>query len=113
MAKANLAKKSEQIIVKQIFRRKEALEGKLFKMKYAKLLKTISDNNQKHVSKDLAKQPTSIHVENPIDPKVGIPANTYMFESIIKDAFDIDDSSDEEEAKKDCLTKKEWLHKIM
>ena len=43
MAKANLAKKSEQIVMKQIFKRKEALESKLFKLKYAKLLRTISD----------------------------------------------------------------------
>ena len=43
LAKASLAKKSEQRVVKQIYRRKEALENKLFKMKYAKLLKTMSD----------------------------------------------------------------------
>ena len=43
MAKANMAKKSERFVVKQIFKRKEALENKLFKMKYAKLLKTLTD----------------------------------------------------------------------
>lgn len=43
MAKANMAKRSEQIVVKQIFKRKEALETKLFKMKYAKLLRTLTD----------------------------------------------------------------------
>jgi len=43
VAKANLAKKSDRIAVKMIFRRKEALEQKLFKMKYHKLLKTIAD----------------------------------------------------------------------
>ena len=35
-----------------------------------------------------------------MDPKLGIPANTYMFESIVKDAFNIDDSSSEDEEEK-------------
>ncbi len=58
--------------------------------------------------------PSSIYEENPVDPKIGIPQNTYMFECIIKDAFDIhESSSDEEEDKKDILTEKEWHQKCM
>ena len=48
---------------------------------------------------------SSIYEENPIDPKVDIPANKYMFETTIKDTFNIDDSSSEdEEEKKQMLT---------
>ena len=37
-----------------------------------------------------------------------------MFDYIIKDTFNIDDSSSEdEEEKKDLLTKKEWLNKCL
>lgn len=36
-----------------------------------------------------------------------------MFESIIKDTFDIEDSSTDEEEEKSFLTKKEWLNKCL
>ena len=79
-------------------------------MKYAKLLRTLSDASYLQEAKERTKQPSSIHEENPVDPKIGIPANTYMFESIVKDAFNIDDSSSEdEEEKKDMKSQKEWL----
>lgn len=52
VAKANLAKKSDRMAVKMIFRRKEALEQKLFKMKYHKLLKTIADASSMAANKE-------------------------------------------------------------
>ena len=56
------------------------------------------------------KRPSSIYEENPVDPRVGIPSNTYMFESIVRDTFNIDDSSsDSDDEKKDMLTPQEWL----
>ena len=45
VAKSNLAKKSERLQVAKVFKRKEALENKLFKIKYSKLLKNLSDNS--------------------------------------------------------------------
>lgn len=45
VAKSNLAKKSERLQVAKVFKRKEALENKLFKIKYSKLLRTISDTS--------------------------------------------------------------------
>ena len=85
--------------IKQIFKRKEALESKLFKMKYAKLLKTLADQSYHKINQAQKSKVSSIYIENPRDPKVGIPANTYMFENVIKDAFNLDDSSSEEEEK--------------
>ena len=42
VAKAHLAKKTEKYMIRQVIKRKEALESKLFKMKYKKLLKALS-----------------------------------------------------------------------
>jgi len=55
MAKVNLAKKSQRLIVQQIYKRKEALENKLFKMKYAKLLKCLTDANSSKTIPDSKK----------------------------------------------------------
>ena len=90
MAKAKLAKKSNQVVIQQIYRRKDALENKLFQMKYSKLLRAISDSNRVlTVSGGFAQKISSIYEENPSDPKTDIPANRFMFENIIKDAYDI------------------------
>jgi len=82
-------------------------------MKYGKLLKTLSD--QTYLQKTGAKNsnPSSIYEENPVDPRVGIPANTYMFDNVVKDAFNFDDSSSEEEEKAEMLTEKEMLVKCV
>ena len=59
---------------------------------------------------DQKRHPSSIYEENPVDPKVDIPANKVMFNTTIKDAFDIDDSSSEdEEEKKQMFNKREML----
>ena len=56
---------------------------------------------------------SSIYEENPSDPKIEIPANKFMFENIIRDVYDIEDSSEEEEGFNDFKTQKEWYRKIM
>lgn len=113
MARAKNAKKSEQVAVKSIFKRKEALETKLFKMKYAKLLRIITDQSR-HQSLNQERHPTSIYEENPVDPKIDIPANKYMFETTIKDTFNIDDSSsDEEDERRKFYTNKEMLQQCL
>lgn len=100
-------------MVKQIFKRKEALENKLFKMKYSKLLRTLTDQSRTQIA-DQRRHPSSIYEENPVDPKVDIPANKYMFDVTIKDAFEIyDSSSDEEEEKKNFYTKSEMFDQCM
>lgn len=101
--------------VKMIFRRKEALEQKLFKMKYHKLLKTIADASSMASNKEKLKQVSSIYEENPIDPKLGIPQNTYMFDNMIKDTYNIQDSSSSEDENKNdhFLTKQERLEQVM
>lgn len=45
LASASIEKKHEKGLVQQIWKRKEALETMLFKMKYDKLLKTLSGGN--------------------------------------------------------------------
>jgi len=84
-------------------------------MKYAKLLKNLSGSNSSLLnSKSKETAPSSIYVENPLDPKIGIPANTFAFDYIIHDAFNIDDSSsDEEPSNEGVLTEKEWLKKCL
>ena len=96
-------------------RRKDALESKLFQMKYSKLLRAISDSTRMASSTrgGFAEKISSIYEENPSDPKTEIPANKFMFENIIKDAFDVHDSSDEEEDKKDFMSQNDWLRKVM
>ena len=47
---------------------------------------------------------SSIYEENPSDPKTDIPANRFMFDTVIRDAFEIYDSSDEEDEQKDFLS---------
>jgi hypothetical protein len=69
-------------------------------MKYSKLLKNLSMTNSLMNSKNKGTVPSSIYEENPIDPKLGIPANTYMFDNIIHDAYNIEDSSSDEEPHK-------------
>ena len=40
------------------------------------------------------KKPSSIYEENPQDPKMGIRSNVYFYDSLIKDQFNLSDSSD-------------------
>ena len=84
-------------------------------MKYSKLLHAISDSNRVLTTGGgcFNGKISSIYEENPTDPKTDIPANKFMFENIIKDAFEIQDSSDEEDDKKDFLTQTEWYNKVM
>ena len=56
---------------------------------------------------------SSIYEENPSDPKTDIPANRFMFDTVIRDAFEIYDSSDEEEDKKDFLSQSEWYERVL
>ena len=56
---------------------------------------------------------SSIYEENPSDPKTGIPANRFMFDTVIRDAFEIYDSSDDEEEKKDFLSQSEWYERVL
>ena len=65
LARANIVKKHEKKLIESIFKRKEALETMLFKMKYEKLLKTLASGNQIMAIKKAARQPSSIYVENP------------------------------------------------
>ena len=82
-------------------------------MKYAKLLRTLTDQSKTQIQNH-KRHPSSIYEENPVDPKVDIPANKYMFESTIKDAFNIDDSSSEDEdEKRQFFTKSEMLDQCM
>ena len=106
MAKARLAKKSQKMVVQEIYRRKDALENKLFQMKYTKLLRAISSSNRmlNAGSGTFAGKVSSIYEENPSDPKTEIPANKFMFENIIKDAFEIQDSSESGEEEKGFLS---------
>jgi len=77
-------------------------------MKYSKLLRAISDSNRHYTtSKGLQDKISSIYEENPSDPKSDIPANKFMFETVIRDAFDVYDSSDEEADEKDFLSQSE------
>ena len=84
-------------------------------MKYSKLLHAISDSNRVLTTGGgcFNDKISSIYEENPTDPKTDIPSNKFMFENIIKDAFEIQDSSDEEDDKKDFLTQTEWYNKVM
>lgn len=45
LATVNIQKKHEKRLIQQIWKRKEALETMLFKMKYDKLIKTLSGGN--------------------------------------------------------------------
>ena len=56
---------------------------------------------------------SSIYEENPSDPKTDIPANRFMFDTVIRDAFEIYDSSDDEEEKKDFLSQSEWYERVL
>lgn len=59
-------------------------------MKYSKLLRAISDSNRVLTTAGgFAAKVSSIYEENPSDPKTDIPANKFMFENIIKDAYEI------------------------
>mmetsp|Transcript_2165 Transcript_2165/g.2999 ORF Transcript_2165/g.2999 Transcript_2165/m.2999 type:complete len:127 (+) Transcript_2165:149-529(+) len=83
-------------------------------MKYSKLLRAISDSNRHYAtSKGMQDKISSIYEENPSDPKSDIPANKFMFETVIRDAFDVYDSSDEEADEKDFLSQREWLDRVM
>lgn len=109
LAKTNMAKKNEKRLLKQIWKRKEALETMLFKMKYDKLLKTLAGGNYMISQMRKEKGPSSIYIENPQDPKVDIPSNIFMFNNIIKDTFEVEDSSTDEEDERQFMTGKEWL----
>lgn len=83
-------------------------------MKYSKLLRAISDSNRVlTTSGGFSEKLSSIYEENPSDPKTDIPANKFMFENVIKDAFEIHDSSDDDDDKKDFLSQHEWYNKVM
>ena len=59
---------------------------KLEHLKYHKLLRTISANCKSSIhQKEYSKKPTSIYEENPVDPKMGIRANIYFYENLIKE----------------------------
>ena len=98
MVKVNSARKQEAHKVEKLLRRKERLEIKLEHLKYHKLLKTISANCKSSMNqKEFSKPPSSIYEENPTDPKMGIRANVYFYDNLIKEQFAVSDSSDSEE----------------
>jgi len=113
MAKARRARRGHQLMVKSLYRRKEALENKLFQMKYAKLLKHISANNSLMATSTIQNKPSSIYEENPSDPKMGIPANDFLLASVVKDTFEIYDSSSDEEEAQRCRSDKERYDDVM
>ena len=62
-------------------------------------MKTISANSKLSITQkgEFTKKPTSIYEENPTDPKMSIRSNLYFYDNLIKDAFNVSDSSDSEE----------------
>lgn len=69
-------------------------------MKYTKLLTAISDSDRVYTTNGgIGARISSIYEENPQDPKIDIPQNKFLFNNIIKESFDVNDSSDDEEEK--------------
>ena len=73
----------------------------------------MSDQTYLQKAGGKSSNPSSIYEENPVDPRVGIPANTHMFDNVVKDAFNFDDSSSDEEEKAAMLNEKEMLQKCV
>ena len=94
-----MARKTEAHKVQKLIARKNNLEARLEHLKYHKLMKTISANSKLSITQkgEFTKKPTSIYEENPTDPKMSIRSNLYFYDNLIKDAFNVSDSSDSEE----------------
>ena len=93
-------------------KRRQALEAKLFKMKYARLLKLIAQTS-KFMSVQTQNRPSSIYQEVPWDPQTSIPQNKYLLDHVIRDAIDPEDSSDSNEEVDRSKTKEQLMNEYM
>ena len=93
-----MAEKTKHSQIENLFKRREALEAKLFRLKYAKLMKLLSSASaMSAMKKDYTMKMSSIYEENPQDHSLRIKANRDLFENVVKEAFNVYDSSDSEE----------------